>query len=443
MRSVPATLLVALLAISCTAPEDRRWAAAPRHIRTGDVAAALTDVGASPGLNIYSFPTPAGAPAQTGLKDLSDRGQAAVIESLRSVRVKAADLRKSLSEMSGAGAADASTTDRTRLERSIVINVSKGFEALPGDRLMYTVVLVRPLDRVFRFADYKIAATDTKVQNIAHIDDKLESSAAAELKPGAGSLRGGDVSGKVTRTAEAAADITQQYENLGVDITPDLLRVTRESERGLDVVGNTIVAVTLAPPDSALAAAAYLGSSPRMFEAARPLRAAKASLDISPLSYLAACPVRAEARLVYRLRRIDAGREFYTEGRQRVTLEDGATPWLPYTLVDASQAQPELYQLIINSGPRAGQAVEAVTPGGGQRPLLFTDRSAAGDVAEWMSRSRATQVGKDRTPLTGGGDPLVYPTTISPRRASLKCPEHLGPPSGPEQGVHPPVQSAG
>jgi hypothetical protein len=416
-----------LLASGCSGPEDRRWAAAPSFESVGDIAAARVDLGEGPSVDVYSFPTPAGPGVQTRLKDLSDHGQAALIEALRSPKVKAADLKKALAGALEGGDDTAPGGDRTKLQRSIVINVAKGFGALPGDRLMSTVVLVRPLDGAFRFVGYKIAATDTKVQNIAHIDDKFETTGTAGFTPGSGGLQVANVSGTVAKTSEATADIGQQYENLGIDITQDGLKVTRESERGLDVVGNTIVAVTLAPPVGALSAQAYLGSSPKMFDAAKPLRAAKGSLDVKPLSYLAACPLRVKARLIYRLRRIDAGREYYSEGKQRVTLVDGATPWATYTLVDASETQPDLYQLVVDSGPNAGQAVEAVTPAAGQRRLLFEDRSAAGTVAAWMARSRATFVGKERIGLNGGGDPIRYPTTFSPERTTLNCAVGLAP----------------
>jgi hypothetical protein len=127
--------------------------------------------------------------------------------------------------------------------------------------------------------------------------------------------------------------------------------------------------------------------------------------------------------MLYRLRQIETGREYYTEGKQRVTVLDGATPWQTFPLVDASEAQPILYQLKIRSGPNAGQAVEAVTPSDGQRLLLFNDRSAAGTVASWMSQVHARYVGEDHVTLNGGGDIISYPTTIYPDIYMLKCPE--------------------
>ncbi|PMV85299.1 hypothetical protein, partial [Pseudomonas sp. GW460-C8] len=81
-----------------------------------------------------------------------------------------------------------------------------------------------------------------------------------------------------------SADIISQYENLNVDITPDSLVLTRESERGLDVVGNTLVSLTLAPTTGTDPLQDFVVSSQKLFEAGKPLTPEKATFAISPLS---------------------------------------------------------------------------------------------------------------------------------------------------------------
>ena len=46
-------------------------------------------------------------------------------------------------------------------------------------------------------------------------------------------------------TLKSNSDIKAQYEKLGIDILPNLLRIIRESETGGDAVGNTKVTLTL------------------------------------------------------------------------------------------------------------------------------------------------------------------------------------------------------
>src|ERR1700754_18758 len=242
---IMAPIVLAAVVSGCTHPEDLRW-------KASETAKPLAKE-EMPSVSVYACSPPKQG-AHTGVRDLSDRGQAALIEALAKSPGAASDLRKAVStpfESEGGGG----VFDRSRLSRTVVISVLKGAASQPGDRLMRTVVTIAP-HRLsgdstfpFEFEGYTVAATDTKVQDIAHLETTTEASLATKLAPKIGNFGDNEVSSGVTHTQKSTADIVQQYENLGVDIQPTALIVTRESERGLDVVGNTLVALTLATPD--------------------------------------------------------------------------------------------------------------------------------------------------------------------------------------------------
>lgn len=87
-----------------------------------------------------------------------------------------------------------------------------------------------------------MAPTDTKVQHIAHLETTTDPKLTTSLAPEIGGFADNGVGSELSHSRKTSADIVQQYENLGVDILPGQMVITRESERGLDVVGNTLIA---------------------------------------------------------------------------------------------------------------------------------------------------------------------------------------------------------
>jgi hypothetical protein len=214
--------LVALLA-SCAHPEDRRWASLDT---SGAIGAA------KPTVQLYSFATPPDGRPATRLRDLSGEGQAAYIAAVTKTD-DATGLRQRLATpIASASGLDA--TVPAVLNRTLVVTVRKADTAGIGDRLMRTIVTIRPVDDAFRFAGYTIAATDTQVQDIAHLETKTEGSLEVALAPPIKGFGDNSVTGKVSQSHSTAADIIQQYEKLNVDIQPREMVITRESERGLD-----------------------------------------------------------------------------------------------------------------------------------------------------------------------------------------------------------------
>ncbi|HEX8124205.1 MAG TPA: hypothetical protein VF548_01330 [Allosphingosinicella sp.] len=415
---------LSFLALSaCAHPEDRRW-----KMRTElDAPVPANEL---PDVQVYSIATPT-PPGKIRLTELSDHGQAALIEALAGTGVDAAALRSWVASPLSTDKAGSGLLDRASLDRTLIISVSKGFEAQPGDRLMRTIVTItphRPNDAArppFEFAGYTIAATDNKVQDIAHLETKSDASLTATVAPtisstGANSLAGSLV-GALSRSHTTSADIKQQYENLNVDITPQRLRITRESERGLDVVGNTIIALTLATPSYTDRPSAFLASSGKFFAKGKAVAPKAAALSIRPYRHLAACPLEADVVMQYQLRRIVRGREYYTEGKQRVAIVTNAVSRPKQILVRGEEALGELYQVMVYAGGSDGVALMASTVDGGQQRLLFSDYGEATALAAWMKGRRDTLIGADGTRLGLGDEDIPRGSTFQAEAYRQLC----------------------
>lgn len=387
-RTLATALAFAALVAGCAHPEDRRWAAM-------NTAAAQPDYADRPQVSVYAF-SPPKAGARTGLRDLSGHGQAALIEAIARAPGDAAALRKLLAaplEGDGSGGA----VDRTRLARTIVLSVRKAPTSMPGDRLMRTIITLkphapRPERSVFEFSGYSIAATDTRVQDIARLETSSGASLSVGAEPSLGPLGAGSIGAEVSRSETTSADIVQQYENLGIDITPGQLVVTRESERGLDVVGNTLIALTLAPTfESERAISGFLAKDAKLYDKGAPLAAAAASMDIASLGFLTQCDLKVDVDMSYQLRRITKGREFYTEGKQSVEIVSGDVPQTTQTLVRSGDVQPPLY-VVRNQD---GDGLLAAKNGSGFQLLYFESFGDAKRFASWLDTSGSDRVGGD------------------------------------------------
>jgi hypothetical protein len=415
MKRAPLLPLAALLSLTaCVHAEDRRW----ESMATG----APSD-GDRPTVTVYAFDPPKPGGAKTSVRDLDGEGQAALIEAIAADPDKAAALRKAVAApLEGEGGGG--RVDRSRLARTIVISVAKGEESQPGDRLMRTVVTLTPRPTggeaplPFEFAGYSIVATDTKVQSIAKLETSSSASLSASIAPSLGPLGDGELGGELGRTHKTSADIAQQYENLGVDITPGLMSITRESERGLDVVGNTLVALTLAAPaDADGRHSAFLAGTLKLYDKGKRLTADDATVEAQPFNYLARCDLEVDVTLRYQLRRIVGGREYYTEGKQAVEIVTETVNLPPQTLVRAADAQGSLFQIL----DERGSALLAAMPGSEKRRLLLDSFDDAKRLANWLSAEGAATVGEAGTLLSFGAAPPRKGAALRASFYSVDC----------------------
>ncbi len=257
-----------LLLVGCEHGENYRWSSASQPRFTPTLTAPASQFGSweDPSVSVYSFPTPTLGPPETALRDLSDQGQAALINAYAARAATADDLRALLARPFKAPAAgpsgESASTAEGIYKRTLVANVTEGWAASPGDRLVWTWIHVRPVN--FVFDGYTVIATDNQVLNIEQItnattvgvngtlgqtgsDTSTTNTAgtpvSSVLSRVAGSSAG--LAGSLSNTNTTTAAINQQYVKLGADIIPTELRIYRESERNQDVAGNTLISLTM------------------------------------------------------------------------------------------------------------------------------------------------------------------------------------------------------
>jgi len=348
-----------------------------------------------PSVQVYSFPTPNPSQPPLAIKDLSDRGQAALISALLKPGAKLDTLRAAvatpLSEEPGGIASVQESYSRT-----LVASVTKGVDALPGDRLMWTWILVKP--RNFRFRGYSIVATDNQVLNIEHVQTdttgSLQAQAGKQLALGQTVSSGSStntttltdtlgLTGSLSQQRTASADVNQQYMKLGADIWPHFLRIYRESERNLDVGGNTLVSLTVQADGWKSPAVEHVTARASKLKLTKSgtMSAPKAALfQLTIEKEPPHCALVADVRLLYQIRTIQSHRNTYLEGKQNVGIRQNATPWHAVTIVPANEVRPPSWEVVNDQG----FPIEASDVYRHRLPLDFSSFEDARLFAEWV-----------------------------------------------------------
>lgn len=435
--------LIATLA-SCAAPEEHRWASGYKPTFS---ALPAPPPGSKfewerPSVALYSFDTPTAAGSPTSLKDLSDHGQAALIEALTASGAKPEDIRDALARplAQKAAAPEGAASVEGSYKRTLVATVSRGWRAGPADRLVRTWVEVIP--RNFVFDGYTVIATDNQVLNIAQITSTSSASLQGQLgrtssdtaatttaQPPVtevltdvlGSSAG--VTGNLSQQRVTNSTINQQYTKLGADILPTELRILRESERNLDVSGNTLIALTLRIDPTRWRR--DLGSAPIPLQdnsqRVTKLRLAKedgslvspgdVTIEVTLQKSPPRCPLIADVYLYYELRRVTGNARSYSEGKQRADYDRAVFRKEAVEVVPPDQVRRPSWRVYARQGPE----VTLEDAFGQNLPLDFVSYEQARNFAEWLTRNRGTghgpglNVGKAGLRLYSGDESTPLP----------------------------------
>ncbi len=417
-RAIGASAVTGLLLAGCTHPENYRWSdySPPVFLdKISNPAGSSFKEWSKPSVSVYSFATASPANPDATLKDLSDRGQAALIAAMTDAGAKPEDIRDALSKpLKGKSEPieGALTTEGT-YKRTLVANVTKGWDSMPGDRLVWTWIDVRPLN--FAFDGYSIIATDNQVLNIEQITNATTAAATANLgKTGsdttatttagtpvssvvtdvAGSSAG--LQGSLSNTRTTTASINQQYVKLGADIVPEELRIYRESERNLDVAGNTLIALTakLDPtkwngvrPETTLRVTKIdLANSDGSFKSPSEI-----AFDVTENEAPPRCALQARVVLYYQIRRPKNGRS-YVEGDHEAVYEKAMTAPIDVDIIPADEVRKPSWRVYPRQSPTT--AISVIGPFENTNEIDFTSYEQARNFAVWLNRQGGSLKGK-------------------------------------------------
>lgn len=369
------------------------------------------------------------------LHDLGDRGQAEAIDYLALKSNGWADLKEALDDsQSGAG-----ERDPFRFDRALIANVAKGVDWRPGDRMMWSRVLVQPIN--FKFAGYSVAETDNETQKVSSVERTDSRKLSPEIDAAIPAVEGPKVTlgASSERDVKTSSDISAQYEKLGIDVTPDFLRIMRESERGLDGVGNTRVPLTLVTdpemiwkqypeeemiwkqhPEGKEAALRHAPRDPIVLlvthfdgdrvdkqsdgdhpqpamddKPAKDAKPAKLAIDILPQTPVPHCALRARVWMIYEQRRVEGGRESYDESNQDVTLAHDAEDKQDVQIMSADEVSPAVWSLRLCQDAQCSgkdvyplkatlKAAPVTQNSSLWRKVVFTDYGVAVRLAHWL-----------------------------------------------------------
>ena len=391
----------------------------PKHPIPGGAARAYDWVKAH--VAVYTTPSP--RHSTPTLRELSDAGQAEAIRFLEKDKgLKGGawgDLQDALSDSD----ARIGARDPFQFDRVLIANVAKGVDWRPGDRMQWTRVIVQPIN--FKFAGYSVTDTDNETAKVSSVEATASRKLSPELSAAIPGVEGPKLSLEASseRDVKTSSDISTQYEKLSVDIMPNFLRIIREGERGVDVVGNTRVPLSVATDPQTIWKRAPedkdAGShqDPRgpivllvtRFDAdgveglnggANLSKTAKPILEILPQTPAPHCALRARVWMLYEERRVDSGRERYDEGAQDVTLWHDAEDKQDVQVMSADEVSPAIWSLKLcqdaqcskasvplKAMPKTSEGIQDETP---WRHVVFTDYGVAIRMAHWLKLNHAS-----------------------------------------------------
>jgi hypothetical protein len=364
-----------------------------------------------PNVTVYSAPYSPPAPQPLSIKDLSDNGQAHAIDVLFRGATKPENPWQNMMNLVAKGAKAADDVDPYRANRILIANVSKGLDTLPGERILWTRVFIEPIN--FEFAGYTIAATDNQSIKIASVETSTDTRLSIKATPNTGIRAIGtpEVSQDSEKSQKATADVKEQYENLGIDIQPDFLRIIRESAPGGDVVGNTSVQLSMVTDPARIwcekspcEGTGRMPFSPgdqtrRLADDQLVLLVSSAHLaddetnpriSVLPQFPLPHCPLRAKVWMLYEIRKITKGRANYTEGLQKIVLEQNGYDAKSADVVPADDIAPAVWSIKVtkNDGKTpvtdSSPSLTGQSAHGNARKLVFTDYLTASELAHYL-----------------------------------------------------------
>jgi hypothetical protein len=406
--------------------------------------------------HVAVYSTPAPPDPEPSLRDLGDHGQAQAISFLeKDSRLKGgawATLRGALD----GSKPEAGERDPFRFDRVLIANVAKGIDWNPGDRMIWTRILVQPIN--FSFAGYSVARTDNQTQKMASVERTDSRKFSAELSatiPGMEGPKAG-LGPSSEHTVKTNSDINAQYEKLGIDIMPSFLRIMRESETGGDAVGNTKVSLTVvtnpemirkrSPTDQRssdddpyvlLVTGTHFDEDGADRQSAGKKK--KPAIDVLPQVPVPHCALRARVWMLYEQRKVDRGHEFYEEGKQSVRLVRDAEDKQDVEIMGADEVSPAVWSLRLCKDPQCtGEGTSEdvlrakVQPGlaGAQnawRKVVFTDYGVAIRLAYWLKRHETGRLPNPSYKInypnyTGGTYATLKPAKINGDECKAEAP---------------------
>jgi hypothetical protein len=322
--------------------------------------------------------------------------------------------------------------------RTLVVTVTKGVDAAIGDRLVWTWIDIRPKN--FTFDGYTVIATDNEVLNVEQIQNQTmasiqgqvgkttsDTSATTTTTPPVSSVLTNVLGTSLGATANlsnqytTSAAINQQYVKLGADIVPKELRIYHESERNLDVAGNTLIALTMQVNPEQWVQPARQVDVQRVTKLTLTQNGAlaapdKVSLEVTLEKSPPHCPLLADVTMLYELRHVVDNARSYVEGDQEVQFQKNSTRLEGVEIAPADAVRKPSWRIYGAGDPYRLHPIKISDVFEELLPLDFSTYEQARDFAVWMNHNAAlfktdkpVKIGTAGLELSSGGAGIPFP----------------------------------
>lgn len=292
------------------------------------------------------------------------------------------------------------TLNTTSFNRTLVITVSKKGTYHPGERIVRSRIIITP--KKFKFSNYTIAATEYSTVDIDNITTKQTIGYGADLSPTLpfGSTK---LSATYSNSIEDMAKISQRVEQLTVSIDKGSLIVYRESERGIDLTGNTLIRISLQPedPDSDKFVDKQVIVNYLNIKDAKGLLLSEKQASIGFITATITKPkddFSIDASMEYIIRRITSGASTYTESDDEIQWVVSPVPPLEHEFLLIAKREMEVPRWVIVTPEEQTLMIETLS---GTQQIRFTNFGTAQEFVGWLKINKASKV---------GSLPLLVPT---------------------------------
>ena len=336
------------------------------------------------------------------VKTMKERPAAAYITALAENQKDPDKLRALMATPISKGGGDGDADD---LPRVLVIDVQRN-GVRPADRFTMTEVDVVPTTGAegpdYLFTDYQAASTTNASISIGTVTITNQTTGTLSATPGFGAAFAQGTASYGVQSTNASTHNIAETSQLSVNASPKRVTVVRTGGEGIDLVGNTLVKLTLHLPEG--------GGEPifiadtDLFEndgSAKPPEKAKVAVKAS--AFLPARDIYACAKLNYVDRRVTSGAEYRDEGKQSVDFVASPTPtsWQRFLIVPKSELRTALWIVMTLSSAGKPDAALMMDSGFGPVTLYFDNYDEAQQFRAWLAKEKSSSIGGHV--LTKGG----------------------------------------
>lgn len=431
--------ILTLAACSSTAPLQNRWYEAhyepdqpPLTEKDGKLAAPYL-----PKVMISSYETPQETDNTTWfLKDLGDRGQSSLMESLEKLiaaedpacgtknkppcrhetLLNALGISSSPGQNASKGPPTLGSVEATSFKRTIVINVLNGTDLPPGDRLQQFTVQLQLQPGAF-FSQYTIAQTQSATSKFGSVTQTTQMNLSGKIDPtlsrtvtGTGEVAAGYSNGKTVES-----DITEASIPLNVNLQEGNLFIQKRGSAVTDITGNTLVALTMTfPKNPQEKDAALVVRQQTLFNnGVTPLPRNLATLAVD---YTHFAPddkdVTADVSLDFLLRHITSKASTYTEGDDSVTFYKGTVDKKNIILIPRAEIVGNKWVILAESQSQGCHLLEAtpfVFAENAAVPLYFSNEVSARSFVTWLNEVKAVDINAHQLTFKVDGSAINWP----------------------------------